>query len=360
MPQALLFIPDISGYTQFVTRTEINHQQHIITELLDILIDSNDLGLELAEVEGDALFYYKIDSIPSANEILGLVKKMFVRFHSHLRYYDKNRICHCGACEEATGLNLKFVIHLGEISFLRLKGHKPKPHGREVITVHRLLKNNIDSQEYALITDAYKGITEEIITSILESPEIEFSSVDFGEADVGNIEFKFSDLHQLRKYIHEPKTLSGGFMTDNPVVIKTNIQKEPMELFEVMINFDHRLRWSKGLDKLEYNTREMNKAGSKHICVISNKEIHVDTIKPDFGPNTWAFGERSEAPLVREVYLYYIITPSGNSSDLRIEVHPNPISMIGKLMLPFFKWKIGAVMKDAARELKRYAEGLPA
>lgn len=38
---ALIFIPDISGFTNFVTKTEIQHSNHIITELIELLIDAN-------------------------------------------------------------------------------------------------------------------------------------------------------------------------------------------------------------------------------------------------------------------------------------------------------------------------------
>ncbi|MFC2085655.1 hypothetical protein ACFLRO_00420 [Bacteroidota bacterium] len=31
----LLFVPDISGFTQFVKATEISHSRHIIQELLE-------------------------------------------------------------------------------------------------------------------------------------------------------------------------------------------------------------------------------------------------------------------------------------------------------------------------------------
>ena len=50
--KGLLFIPDISGFTQFVSETEIEHSRLIIQELLEILIDSNQTGLEISEIEG--------------------------------------------------------------------------------------------------------------------------------------------------------------------------------------------------------------------------------------------------------------------------------------------------------------------
>lgn len=52
--QAIVFIPDISGFTDFTSATEIDHAAHIITELLELLVESNQSGFTLAEIEGDA------------------------------------------------------------------------------------------------------------------------------------------------------------------------------------------------------------------------------------------------------------------------------------------------------------------
>ncbi len=54
---ATLFIPDISGFSRFIDETEISHSQHIVTELLEALIDANELDLVVSEVEGDAVFF---------------------------------------------------------------------------------------------------------------------------------------------------------------------------------------------------------------------------------------------------------------------------------------------------------------
>ena len=53
MNKSLLFIPDISGFTEFVQITEVAHSQHVIAELLEILIDATAQEFQLAEIEGD-------------------------------------------------------------------------------------------------------------------------------------------------------------------------------------------------------------------------------------------------------------------------------------------------------------------
>ena len=67
---SFLFIPDISGFTRFVNTTEISHSQHIISELLELIIDSDELGLEVSEVEGDAVLFFGKGSVPSPQAIM--------------------------------------------------------------------------------------------------------------------------------------------------------------------------------------------------------------------------------------------------------------------------------------------------
>ena len=100
----LLFIPDISGFTRFVTDTEITHSQHIIEELLEVLIDANNIGLEISEIEGDAILFYRYSDELTAAEILTQVRTMFVQFHAHLKKFESQRICNCGGVRHHTFL----------------------------------------------------------------------------------------------------------------------------------------------------------------------------------------------------------------------------------------------------------------
>ena len=126
---SFLFIPDISGFTRFVNTTEISHSQHIISELLELIIDSDELGLEVSEVEGDAVMFFGKGSVPSPEAIMDQVKKTFIKFHEHLSLYETQRICQCGACSTASELSLKFVAHCGQMQIITVKGGE-KPYGQ--------------------------------------------------------------------------------------------------------------------------------------------------------------------------------------------------------------------------------------
>jgi len=77
--KGLLFIPDISGFTRFVNETDIEHSRLIIQELLELLINSNQLGLTVSEVEGDAILFYKFGEAPAAEELYKQVEKNVLR-----------------------------------------------------------------------------------------------------------------------------------------------------------------------------------------------------------------------------------------------------------------------------------------
>ena len=114
--QVFLYMPDISGFTKFITETEIEHSTHIIQELLEIIITGNQLNMEVMEIEGDAVFFFRFGKSPSIKEIVEQSKSVFEKFHLHLLKYEHQRICQCGACKTANNLTLKFIIHSGIVS----------------------------------------------------------------------------------------------------------------------------------------------------------------------------------------------------------------------------------------------------
>src|SRR5262252_3558315 len=129
---AFMFMPDISGFTQFVNETEIFHSQQIVQELLETLIECNQIGLQVQEIEGDAIFFYKLGDKPDMTTLPKQVEIMFTAFHQHIRLYDQQRICPCQACQSAVKLTLKVVSHYGEVTSMAVKDHKGL-FGRDVI-----------------------------------------------------------------------------------------------------------------------------------------------------------------------------------------------------------------------------------
>ena len=337
---AILFIPDISGFTEFVHNTDIYHSRHIISELLELLIDHNTINLELAEIEGDALFLYKIEDHVDLNAIRQQVKAMYLAFHKHLKRYEFQRICNCGACSSAYNLSLKFIVHYGEIEFITVKDSK-KPYGSNVIKVHRLLKNEVPLEEYAMFTETLASETFNEASNILT-----------GTYDFGSIRFSYEPLEHLKLELPEIKPIPDDVPKHKLFDSTETIQTPVLDLYEVISNFDYRLLWVKGVDKLEYEKNKVNRSGLKHQCLINKKHVEQTTIKKNVAPNQLVYGESTkEIPFTKRVHVYYILEEIKNGyTRLNIEVFAD-FKPLGILMKPIMKKNFRKIISENIKEL---------
>ncbi len=267
--QALLFMPDITGFTEFVNSTEITHAQKIIQELLELIIESNQLNLQVGEIEGDAVFFYRLGAAPSMKELLDQIQTMFTRFHQHLQLYDHQRICPCGACAAAIKLKLKVFAHFGEVTNVAVKEHQ-KLFGRDVIILHRLMKNNLKKQEYALLTDPLLQDAAPL-PSFPSWYECEVATEDY---DVGMIRFTVADLYKLREQL--PRVTPPAVNLYQKA--KTVFSEEKIlpfgigEVFTPIFDLSQRPLWMEGVKSVEVLAGDqINRIGTMHRCIVNGK-----------------------------------------------------------------------------------------
>jgi hypothetical protein len=266
---ALLFMPDISGFTEFVNSTEITHAQNIIQEVLEIIIESNQINLEIGEIEGDAVFFYRIGEPPTMEQLLKQIQTMFTKFHQHLQMYDKQRICPCAACSSAGQLKLKIVAHFGEVAGYSVKSHR-KLFGRDVIVLHRLLKNNLNKKEYVLLTSALvegAGIPEQLPEWFLPEDAKE-------QYDVGEISFKVADLSKLKENLPVVQHEEFNTASRAKTVFTTEglIHAPAQKVFGAIFDLTQRTKWMEGVKKIEMITKDLiNRVGTMHRCVVGKK-----------------------------------------------------------------------------------------
>lgn len=338
MANALLFIPDISGFTQFVQNTEAQHSQHVIAELLELLINANILELQLAEVEGDALFFYKT-SIPSQEKLLAQIETMFTAFYGHLRLLEKNSICTCQACATAPQLELKIVAHCGEMQFITVQGNH-KPFGKIVIEAHRLLKNSIQSDNYTLLTQTLAEAIE--LPSNYKSKLYQFQKSK-DTFDTRELTYFFSKINpenlDLLSY-EEPRPVS--FDSDPNWSMEQIFPISEVELIEWITNYKYRYLWVEGVDEFLYNQDEVTRLGTEHTCVINGKHLNFETVTKPGHPGELIYGEVTKSlPIVDEFYQFFTISPiDSKSCKLNYELYWNVRSPIKKLILALFAKKV--------------------
>ena len=154
---AYFAIADISGYTSFLAAVELDHAQDIIADLMDTVVKGLRPPFRLAKFEGDAAFVYAAAEKVDGSLLQDAIEGAYFKFRRRLRNVRQASTCECRACVAMGDLDFKFVVHHGEMVKQKMGGREELA-GRDVILVHRLLKNSvsdkISGRAYALYSDA--------------------------------------------------------------------------------------------------------------------------------------------------------------------------------------------------------------
>lgn len=161
----LLVIPDISGYTDFMShsRFALRHAQYVVGELLTAIAQTVAGRMSICRPEGDSLLLYRsIDAVEAATgSDADLLVDILAAFYERRRMLHDENICQCRACQEIDSLQLKMIVHRGEVMETRVAGFETLA-GVPVIVAHRLLKNSVGSQQYVLVTEPAESLITDL------------------------------------------------------------------------------------------------------------------------------------------------------------------------------------------------------
>ncbi|OJV51825.1 MAG: hypothetical protein BGO31_08520 [Bacteroidetes bacterium 43-16] len=144
----MLMIPDISGFTDFVMSSEISVGKYITESLIQSIINSNILRLEISDIEGDAVLFYKYHYLPTFQETLMQIEHTHLEFSKELQQLSEH-------LELEIPLSLKTIVHYGAFTSYRI-GKFKKLYGPTVVEAHKMLKNRIAQHPpYALFSDTF-------------------------------------------------------------------------------------------------------------------------------------------------------------------------------------------------------------
>ncbi len=352
MAESLIFIPDISGFTEFINTTESKHSQHVVSELLETVINANEISLKVSEIEGDAILFYRNGPLPSLSEIFAQTRKMYLAFHHKLLHSENHRICPCGACKSAANLTLKFIVHTGEISEVTVSGHS-KLHGATVITAHRLLKNNVQSNEYLLLSGFYANADE----SPGDFGEAEFVKASAEYDSIGKVPFIAAEIGHLRKEVplaEKPKTYQP---TKDPIRRMDHFEFKAATLFEALSNYEYRAKPYSHVKNIEYDRNRVTKAGSRHLCVFeSGPPTEQEVVLGDFGPGKLVLGERmlKPPPMCKDAITFFVFDERDGGTDLSIEFHIRRIPIIGGLAYIMMKKPLQKILNKLLAEFREF------
>ena len=150
-------ITDISGYTEYLTGSELDHANEILQSLFDAQLKAVKHPFIISGFRGDAIFMYVPEtSFVQSQSFLEALENFYIVFADTLQQMQYSTTCTCRACKNMSMLDLKMCIHYGEYLIQKL-GDREELLGADVIVPHRMLKNHVIEQtgikSYALFSD---------------------------------------------------------------------------------------------------------------------------------------------------------------------------------------------------------------
>ena len=274
--EGYLVLADISGYTAFLTGTELEHAQSIIEELTACIRKCLVPPLRFVKLEGDAVFCHgDPTSIKDGERLVELLEVCYFEFSNLLFNMARSTTCRCAACASIDGLGLKFVAHYGAYLVQR-SGAAEDLAGPDVILLHRLLKNTITA---ATGIGAYAFFTEACIERLPAGFALERHTETYetlGEA-TGGVYDLAPVLEQMRDARREYVDVAEA---DHVTLIQ--VDQPPPIVWQYVVDPTQRLRWA---------------------CVLFNKDPDETTLNPSgrSGTGTKSHCNHGPAAAYREI-----------------------------------------------------------
>ena len=93
-------LTDISGYTEFLTRSEIDHANDALKNLFDAQLAEIKHPFIISGYRGDAIFMYVPESdFIEAQSFIESIERLYFVFADTRRQMIQNTTCQCRACQ---------------------------------------------------------------------------------------------------------------------------------------------------------------------------------------------------------------------------------------------------------------------
>jgi hypothetical protein len=290
--QGFLLIADITGYTMFLTSSELEHAQGVLDALFKSIFAEIKAPIMLSNLQGDAALAYLPDAnLPQRQFPLDAIERIYCSFATTLGAMRLNTTCTCNACRNMGGLDLKFFLHHGEYATQTLAG-RSELQGPEVIRIHRLMKNSVTKstgiKAYALVTqqaaDAI-GLPDFFAGAIRH---VEHSD-EFGDTvcHVYDLAPVFAQWRAARRvFVERGEPLAFESMElDLPV--------PPAVAWAYVTDIEKKIRWQQGLDAMTMTglaNGRIAPGAIQHCAHGTGKTVHEIVDWRPFDYVTWHIG----------------------------------------------------------------------
>ncbi|MFD1616353.1 DUF2652 domain-containing protein [Gelatiniphilus marinus] len=194
----LICIPDISGFTQFMSKVDFKLSSKIIPALLNNIIYSNEIGFKVSEIEGDAILFYKTGNLPSFKLLVEQCTLFYTDFYKQIEVLMAQNSHKLESQFIPKILGLKIILHFGKNIGKTQVGNNIKLIGEDIIIAHKLLKNSIESNEYLMISEA---VLEQYKNQDIQK-ETFWNALKYGKdryKHIGQIKYRYIKLKPLKE-----------------------------------------------------------------------------------------------------------------------------------------------------------------
>ena len=214
---ALICIPDITGFTRFMAETDLEFSRKIIPALLRSLVASNTLSMNVGEVEGDAILFYRFGALPSLSELTEQCKKFYADFNSQLEDLKKQFPNDFAKYISSNKLSLKIVLHAAEMTSTHIEG-MIKLIGEDVVVVHKLLKNSVEDAEYILFSEKLLShYDSKEINNLLNWDQLKEGKDEYEY--IGEVKYKYIPLSSSKRDNEISSLAAEGKMNGRSLVL---------------------------------------------------------------------------------------------------------------------------------------------
>ena len=192
---ATIVIPDITGFTRFMSDIDLKISKRVIPALLNKIIYTNQIGLKVSEIEGDAVLFYKTGPPVDPQQMAKQCQRFYLDFYQQLKSLKYELRNKPESNKIPRILGLKIIVHYGEVGMSRID-KRIKLIGEDVIIAHRLLKNDVTYDDYVLLTSHY-------VDKVGEKPTLKALFWDKARKDhsnyehIGKIPYHYVNLEPL-------------------------------------------------------------------------------------------------------------------------------------------------------------------
>jgi uncharacterized protein YndB with AHSA1/START domain len=271
---ACFAIADISGYTHFVSGVELDHAQDIIADVMDTLVRGLRPPFRLAKFEGDAAFVYALDGKIDGPLMQDSIERAYFAFRKRLRSIKQASSCECQACSRMQSLDVKFVVHHGQFIRQKMSGREELA-GRDVILIHRLLKNDVGKtfgpHAYALYSDAC--VRAMGIDPAAQGLQEHAESIEH----IGETKCWVSDLEEA--WTREIETARNLVSRDGALMMMERDFAAPRQVvWDLVTSPAHHNRWHRSDGVVENTTKGRRGAGTQNHCQHGKDAVIEDIV----------------------------------------------------------------------------------